>query len=183
MASSTVLLEHLLEGLSGNDDSEVQGLNSPPAIDDLGKSVAACSNFGNARTRARIQILIDEANSIPPELLTRGQGKRYGSPYSVPLGSNAARHRLSRPRMGRAGPRRPGVFEFLTLEGAQAGLSWETILNKRDAYREAFAGFDPARVARFTRRDGAPASEPGHRPQPPEGRQHGANARLPRGPA
>ena len=41
-------------------------------------------------------------------------------------------------------------FEFLTLEGAQAGLSWETILNKRDAYRRAFAGFDPAVVARFT---------------------------------
>jgi DNA-3-methyladenine glycosylase I len=41
-------------------------------------------------------------------------------------------------------------FEFLTLEGAQAGLSWETILKKRDAYRAAFAGFDPARVARFT---------------------------------
>jgi DNA-3-methyladenine glycosylase I len=42
------------------------------------------------------------------------------------------------------------LFEFLTLEGAQAGLSWETILRKRDAYRDAFAGFDPARVARFT---------------------------------
>jgi DNA-3-methyladenine glycosylase I len=41
-------------------------------------------------------------------------------------------------------------FEFLTLEGAQAGLSWETILNKRDAYRRAFAGFDPAVVARFS---------------------------------
>jgi len=41
-------------------------------------------------------------------------------------------------------------FEFVTLEGAQAGLSWETILKKREAYREAFAGFDPARVARFT---------------------------------
>jgi DNA-3-methyladenine glycosylase I len=44
------------------------------------------------------------------------------------------------------------LFEFLTLEGAQAGLSWKTILNKRDAYREAFAGFDPARVARFDTR-------------------------------
>ena len=43
-------------------------------------------------------------------------------------------------------------FEFLTLEGAQAGLSWSTILNKRDAYREAFANFDPARVARFDRK-------------------------------
>ena len=42
------------------------------------------------------------------------------------------------------------LFEFVILEGAQAGLSWETILNKREAYRSAFAGFDPARVARFT---------------------------------
>jgi len=41
------------------------------------------------------------------------------------------------------------LFEFLTLEGAQAGLSWETILNKREAYRKAFGRFDPARVARF----------------------------------
>jgi DNA-3-methyladenine glycosylase I len=40
-------------------------------------------------------------------------------------------------------------FEFLILEGAQAGLSWSTILNKRDGYRDAFAAFDPARVARF----------------------------------
>ena len=40
-------------------------------------------------------------------------------------------------------------FEFLTLEGAQAGLSWSTILNKRQNYRRAFADFDPARVARF----------------------------------
>ncbi len=44
------------------------------------------------------------------------------------------------------------LFEFLILEGAQAGLSWSTILNKRDAYREAFSGFDPAKVARFDRR-------------------------------
>jgi len=44
------------------------------------------------------------------------------------------------------------LFEFLTLEGAQAGLSWSTILNKRENYREAFAGFDPSRVARFDSR-------------------------------
>jgi DNA-3-methyladenine glycosylase I len=43
------------------------------------------------------------------------------------------------------------LFEMLTLEGAQAGLSWSTILNKREGYRRAFAGFDPAKVARFTR--------------------------------
>ncbi len=41
-------------------------------------------------------------------------------------------------------------FEFLILEGAQAGLSWSTILNKRDGYRQAFADFDPEKVARFT---------------------------------
>ena len=45
------------------------------------------------------------------------------------------------------------LFEFLLLEGAQAGLSWETILRKRDAYRKAFAGFDPRKVARFTPAD------------------------------
>jgi DNA-3-methyladenine glycosylase I len=44
------------------------------------------------------------------------------------------------------------LFELLTLEGAQAGLSWSTILRKRDGYGAAFAGFDPARVARFDRR-------------------------------
>jgi DNA-3-methyladenine glycosylase I len=42
------------------------------------------------------------------------------------------------------------LFEFLILEGAQAGLSWETILNKRETYRAAFAGFDPRKVSRFT---------------------------------
>lgn len=42
------------------------------------------------------------------------------------------------------------LFEFLTLEGAQAGLSWETILKKREGYRRAFADFDPVRVARFS---------------------------------
>jgi len=41
-------------------------------------------------------------------------------------------------------------FEFLVLEGAQAGLSWSTILNKREAYRKAFDRFDPKKVARFT---------------------------------
>src|SRR3954453_9558097 len=42
------------------------------------------------------------------------------------------------------------LFEMLTLEGAQAGLSWITILRKREGYRKAFAGFDADRVARFT---------------------------------
>ena len=42
------------------------------------------------------------------------------------------------------------LFEMLVLEGAQAGLSWSTILHKRDGYRRAFAGFDPVKVARFS---------------------------------
>lgn len=42
------------------------------------------------------------------------------------------------------------LFEMITLEGAQAGLSWTTILNKRDGYRRCFAAFDPEKVARFT---------------------------------
>jgi DNA-3-methyladenine glycosylase I len=45
------------------------------------------------------------------------------------------------------------LFEKLSLEGFQAGLSWLTILRKREAFREAFAGFDPERVARFRERD------------------------------
>ena len=45
------------------------------------------------------------------------------------------------------------LFEFLILEGAQAGLSWEIILNKRDGYRAAFSGLDPAKVARYGDRE------------------------------
>jgi DNA-3-methyladenine glycosylase I len=44
------------------------------------------------------------------------------------------------------------LFEFLLLEGAQAGLSWDTILQKRENYRAAFDGFDPERIARYTSR-------------------------------
>jgi DNA-3-methyladenine glycosylase I len=44
------------------------------------------------------------------------------------------------------------IFEFLTLEAAQAGLSWYTVLQKRNGYKKAFAGFDPAKVARFNKR-------------------------------
>lgn len=45
------------------------------------------------------------------------------------------------------------LFEFMTLEGAQAGLSWETILARREGYRKAFHNFDPKRVARMTEKD------------------------------
>ena len=54
------------------------------------------------------------------------------------------------------------LFEFLILEGAQAGLSWSTILNKRDNYRRAFDNFDPARVARYdSRKVNTLLSDPG----------------------
>ena len=45
------------------------------------------------------------------------------------------------------------LFEFLTLEGAQAGLSWQTILNKRENYRKAFSGFKPELVAKYSKTD------------------------------
>src|SRR3989449_10921899 len=45
------------------------------------------------------------------------------------------------------------LFEFLTLEGAQAGLTWQTVLNKRENYRRAFHDFDPAKTARYKIRD------------------------------
>jgi DNA-3-methyladenine glycosylase I len=45
------------------------------------------------------------------------------------------------------------LFEFLILEGAQAGLTWLTVLKRRESYRKAFAGFDPKKVSRFTRKD------------------------------
>jgi len=44
----------------------------------------------------------------------------------------------------------PALFQLLTLEGAQAGLSWQTVLNKREAYRKAFDGFDAGKIARYT---------------------------------
>lgn len=47
------------------------------------------------------------------------------------------------------------LFEFVVLEGAQAGLSWSTILHRRDGYRRAYRGFDPVKVARFGERDAA----------------------------
>jgi DNA-3-methyladenine glycosylase I len=56
----------------------------------------------------------------------------------------------------------PKLFEFLILEGAQAGLSWSTILNKRDNYRRAFHNFDPVRVARYdSRKVNTLLSDPG----------------------
>ena len=45
------------------------------------------------------------------------------------------------------------LFEFLILEGAQAGLNWQTVLNKRENYRKAFSGFDPAKIACYNEKD------------------------------
>ena len=74
-------------------------------------------------------------------------------------------------------------FEFLVLEGAQAGLSWAIVLRKREGYRRAFAEFDPAKVARFTREEhrGAHCGSR-DRPQPAEDRSgHPQRAGVPGG--
>jgi DNA-3-methyladenine glycosylase I len=64
------------------------------------------------------------------------------------------------------------LFEFLILEGAQAGLSWETILKKRDNYRRAFHGFDARKIASYTAADTERLlADSGHCAEPPEGRR------------
>ena len=64
-----------------------------------------------------------------------------------------------------------GLFERISLEGAQAGLSWALILKRRDGYRRAFADFDPVPVARFScRRRRAPHGGPRHHSQPGQDR-------------
>ena len=65
------------------------------------------------------------------------------------LGKDRPFDALPRPGVGRTGARRSVVFEFLVLEGAQAGLSWETILAERENFRRAFDRFDPEKVARY----------------------------------
>ena len=71
---------------------------------------------------------------------------------SMRLGSFTAPHAaLSRQGMGKPVHDDRRLFEMLLLEGAQAGLSWETVLRRREGYRRAFAGFDPAKVATFGR--------------------------------
>ena len=65
----------------------------------------------------------------------------------------------------------PALFELLTLEGAQAGLSWSMILKKREHYREVFDGFDPCRIAQYGRRKSRGVTgRSGDRAQPRQGR-------------
>ena len=118
-----------------------------------------------------------------------GRWMRCGGRGAPPIGRPAAGRGLGCAAPGRSSPlmiayhdHEWGVpvhddvrlFEMLTLEGAQAGLSWETILRKRAGYRRAFAGFDPERVARF---DGqahrAPGGRRGDRPPPRQDRGGG----------
>ena len=63
------------------------------------------------------------------------------------------------------------LFEFLVLEGAQAGLSWDTILQKRINYRKAFNNFDPKKVAKYdSKKQKHAAEKPRHHPQHSESR-------------
>ena len=76
-------------------------------------------------------------------------------------------------------------FEFLILEGAQAGLSWSTVLHKREGYRRAFSDFDPEKVARYTdQRDrGADPGRVDHPESAEGGRRDQERAPIPRCPA
>ena len=95
------------------------------------------------------------------------------------LGARSPDDRVSRREWGVPVHDDRTLFEFLILEGAQAGLSWSTILNKREAYRAAFDGFDAAQVARYDERKTASAAgRSRHRAQSAEDRGGHRNARA-----
>ena len=152
--------------------------------------------LSSAGTRALGLIRLDrlaEAAAAPADRCCHGPGAetRLGSAMRCPgrrrvhdgrktrgwhLPLRLVRHgsalrRLSRHGMGRARIRLAALFEKLLLDGFQAGLSWITILRKRDNFRAAFDGFDPAKMARYTREEAGP-SDAGqrHRAQPAEDR-------------
>jgi DNA-3-methyladenine glycosylase I len=86
------------------------------------------------------------ATSVTSETSGQHDGKRRCS-WAVTADPDYVRYHDE--EWGRAVHDDRRLFEMLTLEGAQAGLSWSTILHKRAGYQRAFAGFDPRRVARF----------------------------------
>jgi DNA-3-methyladenine glycosylase I len=110
-----------------------------------------------------------DASAPPPHATSRGRAKASGFTHRDHIASLAPSSRAYRPVMERCAwagtdplyvayhDDEWGVpvhddrllFEMLTLEGAQAGLSWITVLRKRERYRQVFAGFDPKKVARF----------------------------------
>ena len=122
------------------------------------RAAKAEANASAMRWSARTPEVLDESFSeVPSAASGRHEGVKPRSSFNrgratnaLRLGTDPTRHRLSRPRIGRPVHDDRVWFEFLLLEGAQAGLSWETILNKRDAYRKAFDDFAPERVARYT---------------------------------
>ena len=79
-------------------------------------------------------------------------GKAFPDPVRCPWASGELSIRYHDEEWGVPVHHDRTLFEFLILEGAQAGLSWNTILNKRENYRQALDGFDPERVARYDRR-------------------------------
>jgi DNA-3-methyladenine glycosylase I len=79
-------------------------------------------------------------------------GKGFPDPVRCPWASGELSIRYHDEEWGVPVHQDRTLFEFLILEGAQAGLSWNTILNKRENYRQALDGFDPERVARYRRR-------------------------------
>ena len=76
--------------------------------------------------------------------------RRSSQSHTLRVGANALSIAYHDSEWGRPVHDDRVLFEFLILEGAQAGLSWETILKKRESYRKAFAEFDPVKVARFS---------------------------------
>ena len=121
------------------------------AIVFFGCSRTSSSASWRRRTRGTVTAMLDALRGAAPGWVPEGDPlyvAYHDEEWGVP--SRDERH----------------LFEMLVLEGAQAGLSWSTILRKREGYREAFAGFDAEKVARFGA-DGRRAAHGrrGHRPQ------------------
>ena len=145
-----------------------RGLRRPPGRPGAGRRAAdrptTCAGSGSRRRfrgyrMSEVDALLDRLaaeleRAATARPVTRGDGRRRRRARALPLGD--CRRRTTSPTTTRSGGGRSAatgaLFERLTLEAFQSGLSWITILRKREAFRAAFAGFDPARGRGVRRR-------------------------------
>ena len=166
---------------------KVMSVLTDGAFEQYGCGSAPTPNGDAPVSRAPARSTSRWSPSAKPRRLPPGLGLLVGYAHGA-LRLGARRRRplrgLPRRRVGRPERDDRALYELLTLEGAQAGLSWSTILRKREGYRRAFVGFDPAKVARFSPgRVEKLLQDPGIVHQPAQGRvdsrERAAGARGP----
>src|SRR5512139_413568 len=111
-----------------------------------GASLRSVTQVTNPILPASIDATHTQCEIVPPELMTSPIDDKHRCPWAR---NDPLYHRYHDEEWGVPVHDDRLLFEFLILEGAQAGLSWSTILRKRQAYRHAFADFDPETVASF----------------------------------